>query len=59
MLKADRMTGLASRLARLERQQEISKITQLWIPVINWRVSQPLSPLVRTALRHTRIQREL
>ena len=58
MLKADPTTGLASRLGRLERQQEISRITQLWIPVVNWRVSQPLSPLVRTALRHSRIQRE-
>jgi uncharacterized protein (DUF58 family) len=57
MLEADPPTILASRLARLERQQEISKITQLWIPVINWRVSQPLSPLVRSALRRTRAQR--
>jgi len=59
MLQADPSTRLASRLARLERQLEISKITQLWIPVVNWRVSQPLSPLVRNALNHTRIQREL
>jgi uncharacterized protein (DUF58 family) len=58
MLQADLTTRLASRLARLERQLEISKITQLWIPVVNWRVSQPLSPLVRNALSHTRIQRQ-
>jgi uncharacterized protein (DUF58 family) len=59
MLKDDPATVLASRLARLERQQEISKITRLWIPVIDWQVGQPLSPLVRSALRRTRTQREL
>ncbi len=58
MLQADPTTRLASRLARLERQLEISKITQLWIPVVDWQVSQPLSPLVRNALNHSRIQRQ-
>ncbi len=59
MLRADPTTRMASRLARLDRQMEISKIRQLWIPVVNWRVSQPLSPLLRNALTHTRLHREL
>jgi uncharacterized protein (DUF58 family) len=59
MLEADPTTSLAGRIARLERQYEIGKITQLWIPVINWQVSRPLSPLVRNAFRHAHIQREL
>lgn len=58
MLPADPTTRLASRLARVERYLEICKITQLWIPVIDWKVSQPLLPLVRNALSHSRIQRE-
>jgi uncharacterized protein (DUF58 family) len=58
MLAADPATLLACRLARLERQLEISKITHLWIPVIDWQVSQPLSPLVRNALSQARIWRE-
>ena len=56
-LSSDRTTGLATRIARVERQLEINKISQLWIPVIDWQVSQPLSPLVRNALRHAHIQR--
>ena len=47
---------MAARLARLERQLDLSKITRLWIPVIDWPVSQPLSPLVREAFRHAHIQ---
>jgi uncharacterized protein (DUF58 family) len=57
VLSSDRTTGLATRIARVERQLEINKISQLWIPVIDWQVSQPLSPLVRNALRHAHIQR--
>lgn len=55
-LPVDRIGRLASRLARLERQLEIHKIRRLWIPVIDWSVSQPLSPLVRQALARTHIQ---
>jgi len=55
-LPVDRTSRLASRLVRLERQLEISKIRQLWIPVIDWSVSQPLSPLVHQALAQTHIQ---
>ena len=58
ILPIDLDSRLATRLTRLERQIEINQITQLWIPVIDWQVSQPLAPLVRNALRHTRIQRE-
>jgi uncharacterized protein (DUF58 family) len=58
ILPTDLDSRLATRLTRLERQIEINQITQLWIPVIDWQVSQPLAPLVRNALRRTRIQRE-
>jgi uncharacterized protein (DUF58 family) len=58
ILPTDRDSQLAIRLARLERQIEINQITQLWIPVIDWQVNQPLAPLVRNALRSTRIRRE-
>ena len=57
MLPTDRVTRLATRLTRLERQMEINQIAQLWIPVIDWQVNQPLSPLVRNALKHMHIQR--
>ena len=58
ILPTDLDSRLATRLTRLERQIEINHIAQLWIPVIDWQVSQPLAPLVRNALRQTRIQRE-
>lgn len=49
---------LAIRAARLERRLRLNDIAQLKIPVIDWRVSQPLFPLVRNALTCTRGQRE-
>jgi hypothetical protein len=49
---------MAARLAQVERRMEIGRIAQLWIPVIDWQVSQPLSPLVRNALLHTHIQQQ-
>jgi uncharacterized protein (DUF58 family) len=58
LLSNDPATRLAYRLARLERQLEINKITRLRIPVIDWPVSQPLYPLVRNALSRGRILRE-
>jgi uncharacterized protein (DUF58 family) len=58
ILPNDPITRLASRLTRLERQLEIGKITQLWIPVIDWQVSQPLAPLIRNAFAHSGIQRK-
>ena len=57
-LPADPITGLAVRLAQVERRLQIGKITQLWIPVVEWQVDQPLAPLVRTALRTSHIQQE-
>jgi uncharacterized protein (DUF58 family) len=57
-LPTDANTRLATRLTWIERQQDIARITQLWIPVIDWQVDQPLSPLVRKALYHAHIQRE-
>jgi hypothetical protein len=51
-------SSLAVRLARVQRRLELRKIAQLNISVIDWRVSQPLSPLVRAALTKTRGQRE-
>ncbi len=58
ILLTDRDSQLAIRLTRLERQIEINQITRLRIPVIDWQVTQPLAPLVRTALRPTRLRRE-
>ena len=55
---ADRFSGMAARLVSLERRLEISKIAALWVPVIDWKVDQPLSPLVRNALLHAHIQQE-
>ncbi len=56
-LSGDQPARLATRLAKLERQVELSKVARLWIPVIDWQVSQPLSPLVRQAL--SRAHRQL
>ena len=56
-LEKDRATVLASRLAGVERRQEIAKIRQLWVPVIDWQVNRPLAPLVRIALRQPHILR--
>ena len=58
VLEKDTVTVLASRLAGLERRQEIAKIRQLWIPVIDWQVNRPLAPLVRIALSRPHILRE-
>ena len=58
ILPTDPATQLAVRLTQVERHLEIGKITRLWIPVIDWHVSQPLDPLVRTALKSFHIQQE-
>jgi uncharacterized protein (DUF58 family) len=58
ILPTDPVSKLATRFTQLERQMEINNITQRWIPVIDWQVSQPLAPLVRNALKHAHIQRE-
>jgi uncharacterized protein (DUF58 family) len=58
MLPNDPATRLASRMARLERHLEISRITQLWIPVIDWKVNHPLAPLVRSTFTSAHIQQQ-
>lgn len=57
-LAQDIANRLAIRAARLERRLRLNDIAQLKIPVIDWRVSQPLFPLVRNALTRSRGQRE-
>jgi uncharacterized protein (DUF58 family) len=57
-LPDDRITRLATRLTQVERRLEIGKITQLWIPVVEWRVDQPLAPLVRAAIRNSHVQQK-
>jgi hypothetical protein len=47
---------LAIRAARVERRLKLRKIAHLHIRVVDWQVSQPLTPLVRTALRQTQIR---
>jgi len=54
----DQRDQLALRLARLERKLELHKIEQLWIPVIDWPVDEPLAPRVRAALSRPGIQQE-
>jgi uncharacterized protein (DUF58 family) len=58
LLTTDLVTRLATRLTKVEREREFNKIAHLWIPVIDWQVSRPLSPLIRAALSHSHIQRE-
>ncbi len=57
-LPDNRITRLATRLTQVERRLEIGKITQLWIPVVEWRVDQPLAPLVRAAIRNSHVQQK-
>ena len=58
-LKQDLSNQLALRAARLARHLQLREIAQLQIPVIDWKVSQPLFPLVRNALTRSRGQREV
>jgi len=53
----DPVGQLALRAARVERQLGLRAVAQLRIPVVDWQVSQPLYPLIRTALRPARGQR--
>jgi uncharacterized protein (DUF58 family) len=57
-LAQDTTTRLAIRTARIERHLRLNDISQMQIPVIDWRVSQPLFPLVRNALTRSSRQRE-
>ena len=58
-LAQDATNQLAIRAALVERCLRLHDIAQLHIPVIDWRVSQPLFPLVRNALTRSRGQKEL
>jgi uncharacterized protein (DUF58 family) len=58
ILPDEPITRMAVRLARVERKLQIGRIAQLWVPVVEWRVDQPLAPLVRVALRTSHIQQE-
>ncbi len=55
-LAQDQDNLLAIRAARIERQIMLNDIAQLQISVINWKVRQPLFPLVRQALTRVRGQ---
>jgi uncharacterized protein (DUF58 family) len=57
-LQQDITNRLAVRATRLERRLKLKRIAQLQVPVIDWRVSQPLFPLVRNALTRSRGQQE-
>lgn len=57
-LPQDITNRLAIRAARLERRLRLNHIAQLQIPIVDWRVSQPLFPLVRNALIRSRGQQE-
>ena len=49
---------LVLRAVRLERRLQLTGIAQLQIAVVDWKISQPLFPLVRKALTRSRGQRE-
>ena len=57
-LRQDFTDQLAIRATRLERRLRLNSIAQLQTSVIDWKVSQPLFPLVRNALTRSRGQRE-
>lgn len=52
----DAPSQLAIRLAQVERRLELQRISRLWVPVIDWKVRQPLPPLVRGALTYSHLQ---
>jgi uncharacterized protein (DUF58 family) len=58
VLEKDINTRLAIRSVKLERRLLLDRIARLRIPVIDWRVHQPLFPLVRNALTRSRGQGE-
>ena len=54
VLTEDRVNWRAFRLARQERAIQLRMIARLQIQVIDWQVSQPLYPLVQSALSYHR-----
>jgi uncharacterized protein (DUF58 family) len=57
-LAQDFTNRLAIRATRLERYLRLSDVARLQIQVIDWKVSQPLFPLIQNALSRSRGQRE-
>lgn len=57
VLPKDRTSRYAIRLTQIERQLEIKRISRLWIPVIDWQVSQPLLPRIQNALNYSHLQK--
>jgi uncharacterized protein (DUF58 family) len=53
----DPITRHAARTALLERRLELRRIARLGVRVIDWKVAEPLAPLVRNALRTARGER--
>jgi uncharacterized protein (DUF58 family) len=53
----DPFTRHAVRTALLERRLELRRIARLGVRVIDWKVAEPLAPLVRNALRTARGER--
>jgi uncharacterized protein (DUF58 family) len=53
----DPITRHAVRTALLERRLELRRIARLGVRVIDWKVAEPLAPLVRNALRTARGER--
>ncbi len=49
---------LASRLAGIERKLEMARISQLWIPVVDWQVDLPLAPLVAAAFQRLQVHQQ-
>jgi len=54
ILAGDRATSLALRASRLERRVHLSLISQLSVTVVDWRVGEPLGPLLRRAFGRRR-----
>ena len=58
-LSQDPVDQLAIRAACIERRLRLNDVARLDVPVVDWRVDQPLFPLLRNALTRSRGQREV
>jgi uncharacterized protein (DUF58 family) len=56
---ANRETVLALRTCRLERKRNLNLISQLSISVIDWKIHEPLAPLLRRALARPLVARKI
>jgi uncharacterized protein (DUF58 family) len=57
-LAQDFTNRLAIRATRIERYLLLSDIARLQIQIVDWKINQPLFPLIQNALSRTRGQRE-